>query len=149
MGASIFDMNEISKDLSNICLQEKVCAGKECLIGYSKYCVAQCNQKDLSYVENGMKEIPLTDMRGGYDDTEVLHAIAHLLAQCHSCKNDHNDNCILNIVRSAYEVIAFGEEQEYGGNPLAHLMKLSQLNPEKGAIVLEEYNRIKDKNGAK
>lgn len=109
MGASIFDMNEISKDLSNICLQEKVCAGKECLIGYSKYCVAQC----------------------------------------HSCKNDHNDNCILNIVRSAYEVIAFGEEQEYGGSPLAHLMKLSQLNPEKGAIVLEEYNRIKNKNGAK
>ena len=141
-----FNLDEIRDDLDNVCLTEAVCKkclGKKCLIGYSKYCVAECKSEDQGYLEDGIDGIPTDDLRDGYDEFDSLHAIAHLLNQCHSCKNDHNKNCILNIVRNAYEVIEFGEEQDYEGNPLSYMMKLNQINPEKAAIILDEYNAKK------
>lgn len=143
---SRFDLDELSADLQRICLTEDVCGtclGKNGLIGYAKYCVSMCRQKEISYAEDGMENIPTTDVRGGYDEYDVLHAIAHILAQCHSCKNDHYDNCVINVVRSCYEVIEFGEEQGYDGSPVAYIMKLGQKYPEKAEIIMQEYNRVK------
>ena len=92
-----------------------------------------------------MKFIPPSDIRGGYDEFAVLHTIAHLLLQCRSCKQDHYDNCIINVVRSCLEVIEFGEEQIYEGDPLSYMIKIGCLNSEKGAIIRDEYVEAKER----
>lgn len=142
------NLQEIFEDLGNICKTEKVCgkcAGKECLVGYSKVCAAKCRTSELTYVMEGMKNIPPADIRGGYDEYNVLHAISHLLLQCRSCKENHFENCIINVIRSSLEVLEFGEEQAYEGNPLSYMIKLQQLDGEKAAIIAEEYNVAKEK----
>ena len=139
---------EIFKDLGNICKTEAACgqcAEKHCLVGYSKLCTAQCRIKKQTFVPNGYEEIPPSDIRGGYDEFAVLHAISHLLLQCRSCKQDHYDNCIINLVRSCMEVIEFGEEQIYEGDPLSYMVKIAGLDAEKAAIIRDEYAEAKNR----
>ncbi|MBR4982267.1 MAG: hypothetical protein IKY94_06885 [Lachnospiraceae bacterium] len=138
---------EIFKDLGKICKSPNVCgtcADKSCLIGYARSGAAECRIAKRTGIMNGFENIPPCDIRGGYDEYEVLHAIAHLLVQCKGCKEDHYDNCLINIVRSCLEVIEFGEEQKYEGNVIQYLMKISQSNPTKAAIIQEEYMLHKD-----
>ena len=139
---------EIFKDLGRICKTPNVCgscAEKKCLIGYARNCTAECRVAKRTGVPNGFKEIPPSDIRGGYDEYDVLHAIAHLLVQCKGCKEEHYNNCLINIVRSCLEVIEFGEEQEYEGNIITYLMKLSQIDGTKAEIIKEEYMLHKEK----
>ena len=139
---------EIFKDLGNICKTEAACgqcAEKHCLVGYSKICTAQCRIKKQTYVTNGYEEIPPSDIRGGYDEFAVLHTIAHLLLQCRCCKCDHFDNCVINLVRSCMEVIEFGEEQIYEGDPLSYMIKIANIDSEKAAIIRDEYVAAKER----
>lgn len=138
---------QIFSDLGRICQTEAVCrkcAGRACLVGYSKDCAASCRVKEVTYVDKGFAEIPPADIRGGYDEFEVLHAIAHLLLQCRSCKKDHYEDCIINVVRSCLEVIEFGEEQVYEGDPLSYMMKIRDLDEQKADIIAEEYRLEKE-----
>lgn len=138
---------EIFKDLGNICKTTDVCGKceeKSCLIGYARNGAAECRIAKRTGIMDGFENIPSCDIRGGYDEYDVLHAIAHLLVQCKSCKEDHYDNCLINVVRSCLEVIEFGEEQKYEGNVIQYLMKISQTNPAKAVIIQEEYMLHKD-----
>lgn len=138
---------EIFKDLGKVCKTEVncgSCAEKGCLIGFARNCTAECRVAKRTGVPGGYNNIPSSDMRGGYDEYDVLHAIAHLLVQCKSCKEDHYDNCLINVVRSCLEVIEFGEEQKYEGNVIQYLMKISATNPTKAAIIKDEYMLRKD-----
>ena len=142
------NLMEIFKDLGKICKTPEVCgtcAEKACLIGYARNCTAECRKANRTGVINGYANIPPADIRGGYDEYDVLHAIAHLLVQCKSCKEDHYDNCLINVVRSCLEVIEFGEEQKYEGEVLSYLMKILQLDPTKADIIKEEYMLHKEK----
>lgn len=142
------NLQDIFRDLGNICKTEAVCgqcAGRGCLIGYSKECAAQCRIKEITYVEGGYEDIPPSDIRGGYDEFEVLHTIAHLLLQCRGCKKDHFENCIIHIVRSSLEVIEFGEEQIYEGDPLSYMLKIRGIDAQKADIIAEEYVFQKEK----
>lgn len=150
MAVMIDEINliEIFKDLAKICKTPNVCgscAEKKCLVGYARNSTAECRIGKRTYVPNGFEEIPPYDIRGGYDEYNVLHAIAHLLLQCRGCKEEHYDNCLINIVRSCLEVIEFGESQEYEGNVITYLMKLSQLDATKADIIKEEYMSHKEK----
>mgnify|MGYP000948426171 CR=1 FL=1 len=150
MGTTKKDLNlmEIFRDLGKVCLTEakcQKCADRYCLVGYAKDCASQCRVSGNTYVMDGFSEIPPSDIRGGYDEYDVLYAIAHLLTQCRSCKQDHFENCIINIVRSCLEVIEFGEEQTYEGDVLTYLMKLRNINPEKASIIAEEYTAHKER----
>lgn len=142
------DLQEIFSDLGTVCLTEKKCqkcAGKDCMVGYAKYAAAQCRINKQTFVMDGMKNMPPYDIRGGYDEYDVLHAIAHLLQQCRSCKKNHFENCIINVVRSCLEVIEFGDEMEYQGEALPYLMKLSNVNADKAHVIMEEYKLHKEK----
>lgn len=141
------DLMEIFRDLGNICQTEAVCkkcAQQGCLVGYSKDCAAKCRIKGVTYVEDGCEDIPPFDIRGGYDEFDVLHAIAHLLLQCRGCKEDHFENCVINVIRSCLERIEFAEMQEYEGNPLTYMMKIREVDPQKADIIAEEYTFVKE-----
>ena len=139
---------EIFKDLGKICKTPAVCgscAEKQCLVGYARNATAECRKTKRTGIPKGFEKIPPCDIRGGYDEYDVLHAIAHLLVQCKSCKEDHYDNCLINIVRSCLEVIEFGDEQKYTGNVIAYLMNIAGVDPVKADIIKEEYMLHKDK----
>ncbi len=139
---------EILDDLEKICKTPEVCgscAGEECLIGYSKICTAKCMKDQITYVFDGQKNMPKYDIRGGYDEYDTLHGIAHLLNQCRSCKTGHNDNCIINVVRNCLEVIEYGEEQEFNGEVLPYLVAMGKKDPAKANIIVEEYQNKKNR----
>lgn len=142
------NLQEIFHDLGNICLTEAhcmKCASKACLVGYSKESAAECRINDTTYVKDGMAQIPPSDIRGGYDEFNVLHAISHLLGQCRSCKEDHFDDCIINVIRSCLEVIEFGDIQGYEGDVITYLVKLDAVNSGKAQEIAEEYNQMKNR----
>ena len=139
---------EIFKDLGTICKTPSVCgscAEKKCLIGYARNCTSECRKAKRTGVHKGFEHIPPYEIRGGYDEYDVLHAISHLLVQCRGCKEEHYNNCLINVVRSCLEVIEFGDCQEYKGNVIDYLMRLSQKDATKAAIIQEEYMLHKEK----
>lgn len=79
---------EIFKDLGKICKTPNVCgncADKSCLIGYARSGAAECRITKHTGIIDGFENIPLY-VRGGYDEYDALHAIAHLLVQCKDCE---------------------------------------------------------------
>lgn len=146
------DLQEIFQDLGKICLTEAKCtkcADRGCLIGYSKDCAAKSRINKQTFVEDGFAEIPPFDIRGGYDEYDTLYGIAHLLVQCRSCKQDHFENCIINIIRTCLERIEFSEEQAYEGDVLTYLSQIQNIDAEKAHIIAEEYTMHKDKKKEK
>ena len=43
------------------------------------------------------------------------------------------------------EVIEFGEEQIYEGDPLSYMIKIASLDSEKAAIIRDEYVAAKER----
>lgn len=149
MGVTKEELNllELFKDLGSICLTEEVChkcAGVNCLVGFSKDCAAKCRINNQTFVKDGFENIPPSDIRGGYDEYNVLYAISHLLTQCRSCKNDHYDDCIINIIRSCLEVIEFGDVQGYEGDVLSYMLKLRDKKADKADLIAEEYRNHRE-----
>lgn len=137
-----FNYLSLFKDLGSICMSEGNCGScKEhnCLTGYAKICTSKCFKNKITYVAGGYQEIPYGDLKGGYDEVYLIKAIANLLNQCRSCEENHFTDCLLNVVRSCYEVILFGEPQPFNGSAFSYLMKLQQKFPERATMILEEY----------
>ncbi len=65
--------------------------------------------------------------------------IAHILKECKDCKEDHVENCIINVIRNCYEVGLFGDVLSYEGSALQYLMKVKEDFPEKSAQIAEIY----------
>ncbi|OFI06016.1 hypothetical protein CLOACE_13970 [Clostridium acetireducens DSM 10703] len=135
------NFDNITKNLANCCLTEEKCGAckeEKCLIGYSKKCILGCFKNDVTYVENGFKNIPSADAKL-YDQHNLVVGISDILKQCRSCKEDHYDNCIINVLRSCYEVILFGETQKYDGSALVYLNEVKDSNKEIMQKIMEEY----------
>ena len=140
--ANELNLLEIFTDLGKVCKTKSVCgncAEKACLVGYAKNAAAECRIEKCTGLLNGFENIPPSDIRGGYDEYNVLYAIAHLLLQCKDCKEEHYENCLINVVRSCLEVIELGEEQEYKGNIIEYLADVAKHHPTKAEIIKEEY----------
>lgn len=145
MGIFYEDLNDdlILKDLGEVCLSEEVCGGctkEACLVGYAKQCLLNCVKNKVTYVENGMDKIPVEDMKV-YHEEDMAAGIANILKTCRSCGTEHFDNCIINVLRSCYEVALFGEEREYTGSSFAYLVKLQEDKKIHSDLVLDFYNQ--------
>jgi len=87
-----------------------------------------------------MEKIPITDFKL-FDETELETAIAHILKECKDCKEDHTDECIINVIRSCYEVGLLGDVQTYEGSALQYLMYLKENYPDKALLIADAYSR--------
>ncbi len=86
---------ELNVSINTVChTLEKcgTCAGKNCLVGFSRYANTYSKNHNTTVVPNGFEEIPQADMRGGYETDDVLALIAKTLLFCKTCKKDH-DKC--------------------------------------------------------
>ena len=143
LGVAFKDVNfsRLVDKLSPCCLSEDICGGCEretCLVGYGTECIKNCMINKVTYVIDGCKNIPIMDTRI-YDKEYITDGVADILRTCKSCKENHFENCIVNILRSCYEVILFGEEKEYKGSALVYLNDLKESSPEIADKLFQKY----------
>lgn len=134
----------IDKDLENCCRGEDLCGecqSTHCIIGYAKRCVENFKKAPKKNVPGGIRNIPTMDVKL-FDEVELEAAIAHILKECKDCKEDHTENCIINVIRSCYEVGLFGDIQAYEGSSLQYLMFLKSNFPEKADQIAGIYSSL-------
>lgn len=139
------DFNLVLKDLGSSCLGKDACGGCEkekCLIGYAKDCTVGCVKDNVTYVENGFKNLPMGDFKS-YDKEKLIVGIADILHLCASCHEEHYENCIVNIIRSCYELDLFGELQEYNGSAIDYIITLNHAEYKKGiaAQIVDQFHK--------
>lgn len=135
------------KDIANVCMTENVCGRcqeKGCFVGYARECIGDAKKKDTDTLEGAYLDIPVTDVKGGYDRVHTLETIGHTLKQCKSCKEYHYDDCLVNIVRTCFEVIAFGDAQHYNGSAFQYLTTLQEKYPDEALEILTAYKSADD-----
>lgn len=132
----------ILKDLGNCCLTEEscvVCDKAECLVGYAKECITGCLKNDITFVDKGFDQIPVFDTKF-FRTEDFIAGIAHILQQCKSCSEEHYKDCIINILRSSYEVGLFGEPQSYKGSAFRYLNQIHESHPELANQIIEIFH---------
>lgn len=148
MGVSFSDMNFnlVLKDLGKACRTIENCGEcqkEKCLIGYAKKCITDCVKDNVTYVANGVTNIPLGDIKK-YDDEVLIEGIGNILHLCASCKENHFENCIVNIIRSCYEIELFGDIQTYNGSAVEYIISLNHAEYKKGIAerIVQQYHKV-------
>lgn len=146
MGVLSNDVNYglLLRDIETACMTEDVCGScqkENCLIGYTKKCITDSLKNKVTYIENGVQNIP-HDMRA-FETAPALDAIAHILRQCKSCEDDHFEDCLINVIRSCYEIITLGDAQQYKGSIFMYLNEVEMQFPEHAAAILKEFQANK------
>lgn len=137
-----FDFIKLFYDIRNICLTEehcKFCKGDACLVGFARLAIGEAKQKNTDTLQGKFSQIPAYDINGSYDQQDTMEAIAHTLQQCRSCRTEHTEDCLVNIVRSCYEVILLGDHREFDGSTLMYLTELAKEYPEYASYIAEVY----------
>lgn len=137
-------INEVSK----CCLGESQCGKcdmENCLIGYCKKVLTTSLKQNTEYIDDGIDNLPYVDTKI-YDEVDTTHAIGFLLNQCRNCNLYHDEACIINIIRSALEIILLGEAQEYKGSVLIYLNDIKKINERVAENIFQAFHQIKDKN---
>ena len=79
-----------------------------------------------------------------YDEVDVVDTIGYLLNQCRNCNLYHDEACIINIIRSALEIILLGQAQEYKGSVLIYLNDIRKVNESVAEKIFEAFNLRKE-----
>ena len=128
-------------DLEKCCRSEATCGacqGTDCTIGFAKQCMKNYQKEPKKEVPNGKDNIPLLDFKV-FDELELKTAIAHILKECKDCKEDHTEDCIINVIRNCYEIGLFGDLHPYEGSALQYLMYLQANFPDKAVQIVDIY----------
>ena len=136
------NFSKVVDNLCACCLSEDVCGeceSSKCLISYGKDCLKYCMINKATGVLAGHKNIPLLDTKL-YDQETVIDGIVDILKTCKSCREDHFENCIINIIRNCYEIILTGQEQEYKGSVLLYLNSLKEIDSNLADKIFEKFN---------
>lgn len=145
MGTTI-NFEGLMKEISKCCLGEEQCGScqrEDCLIGYCKKGLISSLKEQSEFIDDGMEGIPYNDTKM-YDDEVMVEAIGFLLNQCKNCNLYHDEECIINIVRSALEIILLGDSQEYKGSTLFYLGDIKNVNAEMADKIFQAFQRRKD-----
>ena len=135
----------IAEDLEKCCRGEALCTkcqGKSCTIGFAKHCIQNYKAEPKKEVPGGTEEIPFTDFKV-FDEEDLETAIAHILKECKDCKEDHTEDCIINVIRNCYEVGLLGDIHPYGGTALQYLMFLQENCPDKAQQIANIYANLR------
>lgn len=136
-----FNDKLVENDLENCCRSVAVCGqcqNEACIIGFAKQCVKEYQKEPKKEVPNGVERIPTMDCKV-FEQADLEIAIAHILKECKDCKEDHVENCIINVIRNCYEVGLFGDVQPYEGSTLQYVMRLKSDFPDRSVQIAEAY----------
>lgn len=142
-----FNYDGLIQKVSACCLSEEQCGTcdkENCLIGYGKECLMSCIKNKSDYILHGMDNLPVQDTRV-YDVDTVVQGIGYLLNQCRNCNLYHDEECLINIIRSIFEIILFGEAQDYMGSTLVYLNSIKTKNEELANKIYKAFQSYSNK----
>ncbi|WP_167958781.1 hypothetical protein [Anaerosporobacter faecicola] len=139
----IFDT--IKESIENTCdctTCDLSCATSNCAMAFAKDYREKCLAAKAKGIGISTDDIPSLDTKH-YEQDEITTGVALMLTLCHDCNSDHTDDCVINVVRSCYEVAGLGEIVEYPGNTVAYLMNLGKTHKELAQEVMLKYQALK------
>ncbi len=142
-----FNADLVGEDLERCCRGEELCGhcqGLACNIGFAKKCIRDFKISPAKEVPGGVRRIPTTDFKL-FDELELERAIAHILRECKDCKEEHTENCIINVVRNCYEVSLLGDRHPYEGSTVQYLVYLKDHYPDKAREIADQYMSMSKK----
>lgn len=139
------DIEGLMQEVGKCCLGENCnsCRKEQCLVGYSKKSLLTILKQQNEFIDGGMLGIPGSDTKL-YDDESIIETMAFLLHQCRNCNLYHDEECIINIIRSSLEIILFGEYQEYKGSTLLYFGDIKMSNAEVAEKLLKAFQNRKN-----
>jgi len=142
------NFNALITHVGECCLSEKVC-GKcdkdNCLIGYCEQSLLKAFKSNDEYIDDGMEYIPVSDTKL-YDEEKVIDAIGFILNECKNCQLYHDEDCIINIIRSSLEVALLGDYMDYKGSSLIYFKDLESKDKEISQKVFSAFNKYNKTN---
>lgn len=144
--STTINYEKLISQVGKCCLTEDSCGPCEkenCLIGYCKQSLLTCLKQKEEFLDAGMEKIPYDDIKV-YDNDRIIQSLAFLLHQCRNCNVYHDEECIINIIRSTFEIILLGEVQEYKGSTLMYLNDIKSVNPAEAEKVLTAFQQVKE-----
>ncbi|KNF08384.1 hypothetical protein CLPU_7c00120 [Gottschalkia purinilytica] len=138
------DFNALIQEIGKCCLSEdhcNSCQKDDCLIGYCEQSLLTCFKQQDEFIDGGMDRIPYNDTKI-YDEEALINSIIFILNQCKNCQLYHDEDCIINIIRSAMEVALFGDALDYKGSNFMYFADLERTNKEISKKILSVFKPI-------
>ncbi|MDN5344224.1 MAG: hypothetical protein PWQ18_335 [Clostridia bacterium] len=145
MTARNVDLNKIRVFIDRCCKTEAECGTcnkAHCLIGFAQTALAYARQKNTTRIPRGHEFVPHDDFRVYYQQ-DLIEALAEVLLQCQNCRDNHEEECVINVTRRSLELALLGENFDYEGSVSAYLMQAGRHNPETGGRLLQAYQERK------
>ena len=145
MTARNIDLERIEKVVDHCCKTEAECGSCDkahCLIGFAQTALAYARQKNTARIPRGHEFVPQDDLRVYYQQ-DLIAALAEVLLQCQNCRDNHEEECVVNVTRRSLELALLGENFDYEGSVSAYLMQVGRHNQETGNCLLQAYQERK------
>lgn len=138
------DFNGLIETVGKCCLSEKTCGTCQkdnCLVGYCKQSLLTSFKQKDEFIDGGMDHIPYADTKL-YDEETLINTIGFILNQCKNCQLYHDEECIINIIRSSMEVALLGDHTEYKGSTLMYFSDLGNRNKEMSQKIYAAFKQV-------
>lgn len=139
--------NQLIDHIGECCLSQEVCGtcNKDtCLIGYCTQAILKAFRENDEFIDNGVDNIPLEDTKL-YDEEKIIDSIGFILNQCKNCQLYHDEDCIINIIRSSLEVALLGDYIDYKGSTLIYFKDLEEKDEEISQRVFAAFKKYNEK----
>ncbi|MEW8958414.1 hypothetical protein SEF58_06085 [Neomoorella humiferrea] len=147
MSARNVDLDKIQGAVDRCCktvAECGTCNKAHCLIGFAQTALAYARQKNTVRIPRGNELIPQDDLRVYYQQ-DLIAALVEVLLECQDCRDNHEEECVINVTRRALELALLGENFDYEGSVSAYLMQVGRHNPAIGGSLLTIYQERKKK----
>ncbi|UMZ72841.1 hypothetical protein [Natranaerofaba carboxydovora] len=98
-------------------------------------------ERDEFYIDGGLDKLPLFDTKV-FEEDNVVEALGTILKECKNCKMYHDEDCVINLMRSSLEFVLLGEVLDYEGSTFVYLNEFKNNNEELGEELFLAYNSL-------
>lgn len=128
------DLTRLSAQMDKICKEcdynnTDDCKPATCLIGFANKVLAFAGHKGILDIPGASKLIPTSDFKHYYPET-IAPAIAESCRQCRECRDNHSNDCVISLVRSAMELALLRSTISYPGSVFMYLAQVKAQNAE-------------------
>lgn len=116
------------------------CDKLHCLVGFAGMVAKYGAEKGVARVDGGARLLPRSDYRAFYEE-DLVAAVAATLHQCKNCRDNHEEECGVSLIRLALERALLGENLEYHGSVLSYLIDLKERHARFGEAVREAFEK--------
>ena len=136
-------LNNLEINIQEICSDcchkgTEKCNSRMCNIGFAKYVVENIKDNSIKSIEDGENLIPKNDTKY-YDEKIIARGISSICKLCKECNENHNENCVIALIRRSLEYTQLKDKISYPGNMLMYLMNVSKQKAEFAKLIKQEY----------